>query len=183
MLKLDIDDRSYILEFRHVTKTGKRAQLHRGSVKAVTTCVIVCYGHLPHDNVLGPEIQFIAIDNALCSDSDNFWRREGRKRSLRKCLQHCGALKNVREQLWAAWLAKDPAPDRIYKASEEFAKMHETLGLDPFTHYGIVEDWISDLVVPVNPPVKSKPTPEQIAAFKNAGTETRIQRNLARGTT
>ena len=37
---LIVDDKRYRLEFRHITKLGKRAQLHRGSVQAVTTAVL-----------------------------------------------------------------------------------------------------------------------------------------------
>ncbi len=102
MITLTVNGTDYKLEFRHVTKMGKRAQLHRGSVKAVTTCVITTEN-------------WIAIDKSLCTDEDNFSRREGRWRALRKLLDHCGALKEIRLQLWAAYFAREDGhgPGRI----------------------------------------------------------------------
>ena len=145
MIKLNVNGVEYNLEFRHVTKLGKRAQLHRGSVKAVTTCVITTEN-------------WIAIDNSLCTDSDNFSRREGRWRALRKLLDHCGALKEIRLALWAAYLALDPGIPRD----------------------GYVED--DKLLLPVIIRARTPKLSEaEVEARRAAGAGKREQRQLARG--
>jgi len=167
MLKLLLNDKSYIVEWRHIKKGGKRAQLHRGHVKAVSTCVIVCQ-NIAQESPDGAitKINFIAIDNALCSDLDNFSRREGRKLSLRKVLKHCGALKDVRVEIWEHWRKKDPAPARILRDPDgDYYKVVEHIDID-VRHY-------------VDPPVKTKPTPELIEAYRQAG-EAKRQARKAR---
>lgn len=95
MISLYVGHKAYNVEFRHITKYGKNPQLRsRAPLKAVTTCVLV-----DHD--------FIAIDNALCSEMDNFCRQEGRLRSLRKLLRHCAALRDMAPQIWIHYLAHE----------------------------------------------------------------------------
>jgi hypothetical protein len=69
----------------------------------VTTCVIVAGG--PRFRT-GDGSPLTAIDNALCSDDDNFSVAEGRARSLLKLLDHCGALRNSRVDIWEAYHRK-----------------------------------------------------------------------------
>ena len=97
MTHLLINGRKYSIEFRHVTKLGKRAQLYsRAPVAAVTTCVI-----LQHNEGKDP---VIAIDNSICSNDDNFSRYEGRVRALHKALDHCGALRDDKAALLQEYL-------------------------------------------------------------------------------
>lgn len=94
MVKLFVDNRLYFVEFRHITKFGKKAQLHsRAPISAVTTCSIILVD-------ANGEPEFVAMDSAICSNEDNFWRMEGRLRSLKKVLRHCGALRGHRDNLW-----------------------------------------------------------------------------------
>lgn len=96
-MDLTVNNKQYRIEFRHISKHGKRAQLHKGSVQAVTTCVLIAD-------------QFIAIDNALCSASDLFSRREGRMRALNKLLDHCGPMRAIKGDFFSAYLKLDPEP-------------------------------------------------------------------------
>lgn len=99
-MDLTIKDQTYQVEFRYITKYGKGAQLHRGPVKAVTTCVLIAgaprFGARP----------LIAIDSTLCAGSDNFSRPEGRRRAFHKLLDHCGALRGVKADLWVEFHRK-----------------------------------------------------------------------------
>ncbi len=118
MLKLIADGRTYAIEFRHVTKLGKRAQLYaRSPIKAITTCVVVAEN-------------FIAIDNAICAQDDNFSRAEGRDRALSKILKHCGALKHVQQHLLAEYLkatnGQKPKAQRLKMSAEERQKKIES---------------------------------------------------------
>jgi hypothetical protein len=98
MAKLTVNEKTYRIEFRHISKLGKRSQLHRGSVQAVTTCVVIAD-------------DFIAIDNALCVDGDTFSRRVGRLRSLLKLLDHCGPLRAIKTDFVNAYVENlDPQP-------------------------------------------------------------------------
>lgn len=99
MITLKVNGTDYKIEFRHVTKLGKRAQLHRGSVKAVTVCVVTTD-------------KWQAIDVALCADSDNFSRWQGRHCALLKLLEHCRALKDDAPPLLGKYLEIDPYPVR-----------------------------------------------------------------------
>ena len=96
MTTIRIGEDSYTIEFRHLTKLGKRPALRKAPVKAVTTCVIVVRS--PHGH-----LKLIAIDNAICSDADNFSRLRGRWLAFKKTLERCGALKKVAFELEAAW--------------------------------------------------------------------------------
>ena len=98
-MNLTVNDKQYRIEFRYITKLGKLAQLHRGPIKAITTCVVIEIGG-----------SFIAIDNTLCLDSDNFSRREGRLRSLNKLLDHCGLLRAVKPDFFNEYIKLDPGP-------------------------------------------------------------------------
>jgi hypothetical protein len=89
---LSVNDQSFVLRFRYITKLGKRAELRHGPVRAVTTAVLLASG--PRFTNL------VAIDNALCSEADNFSRKEGRARAFKKLLDHCGALREFRVPLW-----------------------------------------------------------------------------------
>lgn len=105
MTTIRIGEDSYTIEFRHLTKLGKRPALRKAPVKAVTTCVIVVHGPDEH-------LKLIAIDNAICSDADNFSRPRGRWLAFKKTLERCGALKNVAFELGSAYhLCRDVAGD------------------------------------------------------------------------
>jgi hypothetical protein len=167
MLTLITKGHRLLIEWRHISKMGKRAQLHKGAVKAITTCTVVALRSEHND------VEFIASDTTLCSEADNFSRREGRKRSLRKLLSHCGALKDVREFIWAEWLKRDPAPERVYK---------EKLGT-LITHYRIAEIIEDDIWEPAKAPIKRKPSAEQISTWKAAGLAKRLERQKSRSAT
>jgi hypothetical protein len=94
---LIVDNQIYRVEFHHKTKLGKRAGLRKAPLKAITTCVLV------RDNL-------IAIENALCAESDNFCRRDGRVKAFDKLLRYCGALRAVAADLWIEYLKIDPPP-------------------------------------------------------------------------
>lgn len=104
MIELKVNDAvgiqgRYFVEFRHVTKLGKRRELYdRCPVKAVTTCAIYAEG------------KFIAIGNAICANDDNFSRREGRLKAFDKALRHCGAFNGMKAALVEAYLQIDPDP-------------------------------------------------------------------------
>jgi hypothetical protein len=102
-MKLTLNEKEYRVEFHHKTKLGKRAGLRNAPVKAVTTCVLI------RDNL-------IAIENALCSEQDNFCRRDGRLHAFEKLLRYCGALRDVAADLWVEYLKIDPpVPPRLRK--------------------------------------------------------------------
>lgn len=104
MITLYIEDRLYHVEFRHVRKDGANPALgRRAPIAAITTCVILASS--PHE----PR-QFVAIGNAICALDDAFSRRKGRLLSFYKAVTHCGALRDVREALLAAYLHQDPGP-------------------------------------------------------------------------
>ncbi len=98
MFNVTVGDRNYAIEFRHITKLGRRAQ-HYG-IKSITTCVIV-------------SDKFIALDHAICSENDNFSRAEGRDRAFHATVKNCGALKKVREEFVAAYEKATDPPDPI----------------------------------------------------------------------
>jgi hypothetical protein len=109
MIELKVNDSvgipgRYFVEFRHVTKLGKRRELYdRCPVKAVTTCAIYAEGG------------FIAIGNAICANDDNFSRREGRLKAFDKALRHCGAFNGIKAALTEAYLQVDPDPPIIQR--------------------------------------------------------------------
>lgn len=102
MTRVEINGVEYLIEFRHVAKVGKHRQLFdRAPIRAVTTCVIATD-------------TFIAIDNAICANEDNFSRRQGRIKALQKVIKHCGALRDVAPILMNWYLTTvDPAPAMI----------------------------------------------------------------------
>jgi hypothetical protein len=107
MTEVKIDGEVFRIEFRHITKLGKHRQLFdRAPIKAVTTCVIATD-------------TFIAIDNAICANEDNFSRRQGRIRALDKVLKHCGALKKVSAALMSYYITSvdPPTPVTVIKPS------------------------------------------------------------------
>jgi hypothetical protein len=98
MFELSVDGKTYKVEFRHVTKVGKRKQLYdRAPIDAVTTCVIVAD-------------DFIAIDNAICAKGDRFSYNEGRLRSFRKVIRHCRMFVGSRNNLWWEFLRRSKVP-------------------------------------------------------------------------
>jgi len=172
MLKLTINDHLYVLEFRHITKSGKRRQLYgRAPIKAVTTCVIAAFDltQIPGDRT---DLEFIAIDNSICALDDNFSRREGRKNALRKVLRHCGALKGVKQELWDKYLAADPRPDNR-------PKRRDTAGLR--AGYFITEESIDgDILVQVDPPERKRTIdPLKAETLKTQGQEGKFERRQA----
>ena len=120
MIELTVNDREFSVEFRHVTKLGKRRELFdRCPVKAVTTCVILATEKLELDDPI--RVSFIAIGNAICANNDNFSRRAGRLRAFDKALRHCGAFNGIRSALVEAYLQVDPDPP---------VRQHESLSLE-----------------------------------------------------
>lgn len=100
MLQLTVCGKTYKVEFRHVTKLGKRRELYeRAPIKAITTCVVVADG-------------FIAIDNAICSDQDNFSRKEGRDRAFNKVLAHHTPLREIKLAMLNEYLRATKKPGR-----------------------------------------------------------------------
>jgi len=94
MVQLNVCGKTYKVEFRHVTKLGKRRELYaRAPIKAITTCVVVALD----DN-------FIAIDNAICAEGDNFSRKEGRNRAFNKVLAHHTPLREIKSKLLGEYL-------------------------------------------------------------------------------
>ena len=116
MIKFTAGNKSYVVEFRHITTLGKRAQLHSRTspIKAVTTCVIIEEGSTA-----------IAVDNSICSLLDGFSRLEGRLRSLHKLLRHNKNFQGNRNNMWFAYLeaAKVPQERRV-----DFDKKDEVTG-------------------------------------------------------
>jgi len=102
MSQLLVNNTPYRIEFRHISKHGKRAQLHKGSVQAVTTCVVMAEN-------------FIAIDNALCVEGDVFSRREGRMRALNKVLDHCAPLRKIKSDFFNEYVKIDPDPKPVLR--------------------------------------------------------------------
>jgi hypothetical protein len=103
MVKLSVDGKTYIVEFRHITKQGKHAELgSRLPIKAVTVCSVIRMGDTRPD--------FIAMETAICSPEDPFSRIEGRLRSLKKVLRRCGSLKTVRARLWVQYQNETGVP-------------------------------------------------------------------------
>jgi len=141
MFPIEIEDRTYVLEFRHKTTKVKRRNKQvlppelspKGSVRAITTCVLIALKDDPESN-----IQFVGIENAVCSKDDPFSRRMGRQRAFDKLLRTCGALKDVKAQL-----------------AFKFADLKLGVELD-------------DKGNPVKPPAKQKvkPTQEQITRWR-----------------
>jgi hypothetical protein len=85
MIHLLVNGRKYSIEFRHVTKLGKKPELYsRAPFQAITTCVII------QDHSVHP---VVAIGNAVCSNLDNFSRCAGRNISLQRALVRCGAFR------------------------------------------------------------------------------------------
>jgi hypothetical protein len=151
-MTLTVGEQTFRLEFRYVTKLGKRAQLHRGPIKAVTTAVLIAGAPRFRTAPL------VAIDNALCSEADNFSRTEGRMRAFKKLLEHCGALRDMRGDLW-----------------EEFSRRFSPDGavLIPGHAHGPQ--------IARKARIRPKPTPEQVAEFKAVGAAKHLQRQQARG--
>jgi hypothetical protein len=188
-MNLTVKDQKFELEFRHVTKLGKHAQLHKGSVKAVTTCVLMSGA---------PRFSkgLIAIDNALCVDGDNFSRREGRNRAFRKLLDHCGALRDLRVDLWEQYNRVANGVERCPYCTDGWKlgggdPCPECFNMRTVGGTGwkggallVFGDRASgELIDPPKPtPVrKPAPTPEQVAAWKEAGAAKRLERQRAHG--
>ncbi len=84
MITLQVAGKFYSIEFRHATRLGKRHELSdKSPIKAITTCVVAAGG-------------LIAIESAVCSDSDNFSRQRGRDLAFGKVLARCPSLRAVR---------------------------------------------------------------------------------------
>ncbi len=93
MIRITLENKTYAIEFRHIRQAGKRPRLgRRAAIRAVTTCAIVAC----NDDV--PAVAFIAIDNAVCDDEDNFSRHQGRDLALRKTLQQ-GVFREVGQRI------------------------------------------------------------------------------------
>lgn len=109
MIYLALDDSIYHVEFRHVRKDGAHPALGRNApIAAITTCVIIATKAGEPLGLEPSEILFTAIGNAICALDDAFSRRKGRLLSFYKAVTHCGALRDVREALLAAYLNHDP---------------------------------------------------------------------------
>lgn len=111
MVSLSVAGKTYTVEFRHITKLGKRHELYqRAPIKAITTCVVVADG-------------FIAIDNSICADGDNFSRQEGRDRAFNKVLMHHTPLRKIKSELLGEYLKSTgrpkPAPTVALLSPEE----------------------------------------------------------------
>ena len=107
MIELRVSDNTeFVIEFRHVSNLGKRPSLEpRYPIRAITTCVVVA--PRPGAEESGGEwLNFIAIESAVCVETDHFSRYQGRLRSLRKVLQRSGALKDYAEQIWREYQAQ-----------------------------------------------------------------------------
>ena len=85
MITLSVAGKIYKVEFRHVTRLGKRHELSdKSPIKAITTCVIV-------------SDDLIAIASAVCADGPiNFSRQMGRDLALDKVLARRSELRAVR---------------------------------------------------------------------------------------
>lgn len=173
MLSIKINDRLFVVEFRHVTMSGKRRQLYdRSPVKAISTCVIACFDTEPTDSGASA-LKFIAIDNSICALSDNFSRREGRKNAVRKVLKHCGALKQVAQELWTAYLLADPGPAARGGERPRRAKDGR--------YYTVVEDLDGDHNLYVPRPERPRTVDRLKAAeLKAEGQEGKFERRQAR---
>lgn len=186
MLNLTINDRLYLIEFRHVTKFGKRRQLFdRAPVNAVTTCVIACFSPVivPNAAAFQPvaKVEFIAIDNSICALGDNFSRREGRKVALRKALKHCGALKDIKGELWATYLEHDPLLDarpRWDKNEDEYYVIREDLAGDVKSFVGGL-DARAQLKRTAMDPLSAKQLKDQGQAGKHERRQARKQSKRA----
>lgn len=116
MLKLIVDDVKYKVEFRHLLSYGRRPALRvGGEIKVATLCVVTAEG-------------LIAMDMAACDAWDNFSRREGRWRALKKVLERCSPLRTVKRQFLQVMLELDPEPTPIVRvirvlSPEERAKL------------------------------------------------------------
>lgn len=76
MITLSVLGKEYKIEFRHLIRDGKRAQLGNNCpIRGVTTAAVIGDG-------------FIVMDTAVCFDADNFSREAGRNRALWKALNH-----------------------------------------------------------------------------------------------
>ncbi len=102
MIRLDIDDRFFHVQFRHARNLTR--------VRAITTCVIVAESRLPVGEQLENIIRFTAIGNAVCWPPDQFSRRRGRLKAFANALDHCAPLADVRLALFSAYMAIDPDP-------------------------------------------------------------------------
>lgn len=92
MITLQVGCKTYKVEFRHLTRLGKRRELgDKSPIKAITTCVVAAGG-------------LIAIESAVCSDSDNFSRQLGRDLALGKVLARCSELRAVRMSFVDAYI-------------------------------------------------------------------------------
>lgn len=114
MISIDLQGRRYNIEFRHLAKGGKRPRLRKVPVNAITICTIAVQRVLiktPRRGVSGGDVEFTAIDAAICTAADNFSRARGRSEALRKALEVCGAFDNqTRKELWARYHGIEPCP-------------------------------------------------------------------------
>jgi hypothetical protein len=98
-----LGNHNFRILFHHKTKLGEpgeRRRLHQGSIKAVTTCVLIGTGPAFSGG------EFYAIDNALCVDEDCFSRPFGCALSLKYLLDYNRSLAEFREALWEAYHRK-----------------------------------------------------------------------------
>lgn len=106
MIRLDVDGRLFHVEFRHERRRFARELAaphpHCAVIRAITTCVIMAPREL--------KFEFVAIGTAICWDTDNFARRQGRLRAFGDAVKYCGALELVRLDLLDAYLRLDPDP-------------------------------------------------------------------------
>lgn len=107
MIDISIAGNKFAIEFRHLSKTGKQPSLEsRYPIRAVTTCVVVVNYKYSGN--------FIAIENAICMESDAFSRNEGRLRALRKVLKRSGALKDHAGSIWREYQRKAGIPQEFW---------------------------------------------------------------------
>ncbi len=107
MTKLTIYGKEYKLEFRHVRPKAPAGDGDRRSPGAITTCVIVAD-------------DFIAIDNAVCANGDNFSRRTGRLLALKKVVTNCGALREMQQAFLSQYIqASPPKPVKVRRPLSE----------------------------------------------------------------
>jgi hypothetical protein len=117
MVKIATEDGTYLIEFRHMSKHGKRARLRaRAPVNALTVCSIV---KVDKDNVA----KFIASDASICSNHDNFSRLEGRLRALKKVLKYNLVFKDVRSVIWFLYQKETGVPLDLITGFDENALM------------------------------------------------------------
>ena len=134
MIQLHIDDRVYHVEFRHTRRLGRilpdghrpELPIARGHIRAITTCAITVVEVMYNvaSNSYASEIRFTAIGTAVCANEDAFARQTGRHIAFSKAVTQCGALRNKKIALMAAYLEIDPPP--CYEVAEKLTPLQKT---------------------------------------------------------